>query len=183
MLVGATGLTVALIASLIGPVGVLLQGQAWRWAWVTGFASVMLLAPTILAVWRDEKCGPLYAVLMISAWTISGISGALCAAAALNLFLIRNRIDVRGTMYLRWAAVAVGAVVLAWQIKSAWTLAWPRLTESGSEPLPIALIREILGVGVLAVIVIGSIAYWIRASRSDVERGGCLWGALRDLSI
>ena len=52
MLVGATGLMLALIASLVGPVAILLQGQAWRWVWVTSFASVLLLAPTLRALWR-----------------------------------------------------------------------------------------------------------------------------------
>ena len=33
---GAAGLAVALIGGLIGPVAILVQGQAWRWIWITG---------------------------------------------------------------------------------------------------------------------------------------------------
>ena len=63
-LVGASGLAVALIGSLIGPVAILVQGQAWRWVWITVLISVLMLPTTIIQVWRDEKCGPLCAILL-----------------------------------------------------------------------------------------------------------------------
>ena len=90
-LVGAAGLAVSFIAGAIGPVAILLQGQAWRWFWVTGFVSVLLLAPTAIRLWRDEKCGPLCATLLIAGWTFAAVnrncgdfarSGALVVAAA-----------------------------------------------------------------------------------------------------
>ncbi len=59
MLVGTSGLAVAFIAGTIGPVPILLQGQAWRWMWVTSFVSILLLAPTLKSVWRDGRCGVL----------------------------------------------------------------------------------------------------------------------------
>jgi hypothetical protein len=166
MLVGATGLAVALIASLIGPLSVLLQGQAWRWVWVTGFASVLLLAPTILVVWRDAKCGLLCAILMISAWTIPAIDGAACMACALILWLLRDRIDARTATYLRWVAAAVGAVIAAYVIKTSWGIAWSSPAASARELLSMTRVREILGLQVLAIIIVGSLIYWIAAGRS-----------------
>ena len=65
-MVGAAGLAIALIAGVIGPVALLLQGQAWRWTWVTGLASVLMLAPTVLQMWRSERCGSLCAVLLLA---------------------------------------------------------------------------------------------------------------------
>ena len=76
-LVGAAGLAVALISSLLGPVALLLQGQAWRWVWITSLVSVVLLPMTAMRLWRDERCGPLCAILLISAWTFSPIDGPL----------------------------------------------------------------------------------------------------------
>jgi hypothetical protein len=105
MLVGATGLAVALIASVVGPVSLLVRGQAWRWVWVTGFTSVLLLAPTVQALWRSEKCGPLCALLMISAWTFPTIQGTACLASALIVWLTRGRINAPATQFLRWVAV------------------------------------------------------------------------------
>ena len=166
MLVGATGLAVALIASVIGPISILLQGQAWRWVWVTVFASVLLLAPTALRLWREEKCGRLCAILMISAWTISAIDGAACMACALILWVVRDHINARAAMVLRWVALAVTAVIVGWVIHTSWTIALSRPAESGDEPLPITLIRGFLGVQILSVMIIGSLASWIKASRS-----------------
>ena len=40
-LVGAAGLAVALIGGLIGPVAILVQGQAWRWIWISVFVGAL----------------------------------------------------------------------------------------------------------------------------------------------
>ena len=42
-LVGAAGLAVAFIGGLVGPVAILVQGQAWRWVWIAVFISVVLV--------------------------------------------------------------------------------------------------------------------------------------------
>ena len=101
ILVGAAGLTLALIASLVGPVSILLQGQAWRWVWVTSFAGVLLLAPTLRALWRADGCGPLCVLLVICGWTFSTIGGTICLAFALILWLVRDFINDRVAKYLR----------------------------------------------------------------------------------
>ena len=55
MIVGAAGLTIAFLAGVVGPTAVLLQGQAWRWTWVTGLVSLLMLAPTVSQLWRSER--------------------------------------------------------------------------------------------------------------------------------
>jgi hypothetical protein len=94
MLIGAAGLAVALIAGSIGPIAILVQGQAWRWTWLTAFVAVLLLAPTALVLWRDSRCGPLVAVLLISGWTWnqSGVDNLLLMEFAVVLWLLRDRI-------------------------------------------------------------------------------------------
>ncbi len=167
LLVGAAGLAIAFIASLLGPVSVLLQGQAWRWVWVTGFASVLLSAPTVLAVWRSEKCGPLCALLMIAAWTIPAIDGTACLACALILWLMRDRINARWALFLRWIAIALAVVIVAWAIKTSWSAAWPRPPGPGGTPA--ALIRGLPGLAVLSFALAGTLACWIRANRSMLK--------------
>jgi hypothetical protein len=100
ILVGGTGLTLALIASLVGPVSILLQGQAWRWVWVTSFAGVLLLVSTLRALWRTDRCGGLCALLVICGWTFSTIGGTICLAFALILWLVRDLINDRVAKYL-----------------------------------------------------------------------------------
>ncbi len=74
VIVGAAGLAIAFVAGVVGPhlrgVG---SGQAWRWTWVTGLASVLMLAPTVLQVWRSERCGPLCAALLLVGWLVSAL--------------------------------------------------------------------------------------------------------------
>jgi hypothetical protein len=101
ILIGAAGLMLALIASLVGPVAILLQGQAWRWVWVTSFASVLLLVPTLRALWRPDRCGPLCVPLMICGWMFSTIGGTICLAFALTLWLVRDFMKDRVAMYHR----------------------------------------------------------------------------------
>ncbi len=64
--VGITGLAVALVSGVIGPLAILLQGQAWRWLWVPDLVGLLLVVPTVLHLWRSGPCGPLCAACCCS---------------------------------------------------------------------------------------------------------------------
>jgi hypothetical protein len=164
--VGAAGLAVAFIASVVAPIALLIQGQAWRWVWITDCISILLLAPTVLQVWRDEKCGPMCATLLICGWTVAAIDGTACVAAALILWLARAHITGRAAQHLRLAAVAAGSLVVAWALANSWTILTSATAESGREPLALARIRNILGLGIPAVLLIGISWHWIRTRKS-----------------
>ncbi len=115
-IVGTAGLTVAFIAGLLGPVAILVQGQCWRWVWIGVFISVVLVPFTALQVWRDEKCGPLCALLLVSGWTLPGVGGTACVTLALMVWLARASINSRFAVYLRWVSVAFGVAVIAWSL-------------------------------------------------------------------
>jgi hypothetical protein len=166
MIVGTTGLAVAVIAGLVGPVAILLQGQAWRWVWVTTFTAILLLVPTAVRVWRDEQCGPICAVLLMCGWIFTAVDGVLCTAVALGLWLIRNRIPSDLTRYLRWGAVALGAVVIAWTIANCWNIALSRQVVSGRDPFLITQIRGLMSQDAFAVLLAGSLITWIGRSKS-----------------
>jgi hypothetical protein len=157
---------VAFIAGTVGPVAILLQGQAWRWFWVTGFTSVLLLAPTAVRAWRDEKCGPICATLIISGWTFAAVHGTALVALAVLLWPLRSRIENRTGTLLKWAAYALIAVILAWVLANSWSLVTSPRAESGSESLLADRIRSILGLQVPAVLFFGFFWHWIRARRS-----------------
>jgi hypothetical protein len=179
MLVGASGLAVALIAGSIGPVAALVQGQAWRWVWVTAFASDLLWAPTALRAWQDQKCGALCAILMLSARAIPGIDGASGMACALILWLGRDGMNVRAASMLRWAAIVAAMLTVVWVAEISWVAA-----RSQS-------FKEIRGMDILSILVVAALGFWIRARRPWIElcaTGGALLvlaaltlpGALRD---
>ena len=166
ILVGAAGLGVTFIAGTIGPVALLVQGQAWRWFWVTGFVSVLLLAPTALSAWRDEKCGPVCAILLISGWTFAPIHGTAAIGLVLLLWSLRSRIDARTAKLLKWAACALLAIIVAWILANSWSLVTSPRVESGPESLAIDRIRSIFNLQVSAVLLFGMFVYWINSNRS-----------------
>jgi hypothetical protein len=166
LLVGAAGLAVALIASEIAPIALLIQGQAWRWVWITDFISILLLAPTVLQVWRDEKCGPICAILLVSGWTFAAVDGTLCVSAALIVWLARAHLTARTAIFLRFAAYGAAIVIVAWTLANSWTIATSASAESGRESLLLARIRNIVGLQIPAVSMIGILWHWIRTSKS-----------------
>jgi hypothetical protein len=158
-LIGATGLLVGFISGSIGPVVILLQGQAWRWLWITAAVSVLVLAPTLIRVWQDEKCGPLCAILIAAAWTFSQVDGSACIAVALLLWLVRDRITLRIADYLRLAAVGVGVIVVVWIIANCHTIISSSPPESGRELALVQTIRNVVGVDGFSIILV--LGFWV----------------------
>ena len=165
IIVGLAGLAVALVASFV-PVTILVQGQAWRWVWVTDFVCILLLAPTVLRVWRDEKCGPLCSILIILGWTFSVVDSFTCISIALLLWLARSYIADRAAPYMRWAGYALGVAMAAWVA----VLCWPILTSvsvaSGYQPLALAKLSGIARLGIPAIMLTGLLWHWLRITRS-----------------
>jgi len=166
ILVGATGMTVALVGSNIGHVAILLQGQAWRWVWISGFVSVLLIPYTATELWRDTKCGPICAVLLIAGWTFGPVDGTACVALALIVYLARTKISLRASQYLRWAAAGLGFVIVTWILANCWTTLTSVSSESGREPLFLTRIRDILGLEVSSACLVFLFWIWVRNSAS-----------------
>ena len=171
MMVGATGLAIAFIAGVVGPAAVLLQGQAWRWTWVTELASVLMLAPTVLQIWRSERCGPLCAALLLAGWLISALDGVYFIAAALCLWYGRRHIPAGAAPYLRAAAALIGVLVLARIIGTGWAdLASPAAhaatPHAPAESRILVIARTLLGVDCLPVVLAFLLGSWALSARS-----------------
>jgi hypothetical protein len=166
MLVGVAGLAVSAIAGAGAPVAALLQGQAWRWMWITSFVSVLLLVPTAFRVWQDARCGPLCALLLALSWTYPAVDGLATAAAALLLWLLRAHIPERSARLLKWAAGAIGVVLLGWMLASCWTIAGSPIPESGRESLFAGRLRAVFDMGAPALLLAGLAWIGIRRIRS-----------------
>jgi len=163
-LVGATGLVIALVAATIGPVGLFLQGQAWRWVWITRFTAVILLAPTLLKLWREERCGPLCAVLTVLGWTFSPVEGVACLTLALVFRSARHRVTHRGAAYFRWTAVALAGVLLARVVAQSWPIVSAPVSDL--EPVLVTNLRNILGFGVISMALAWSLIFWLESTAS-----------------
>ncbi len=164
-LVGAAGLAVALISSFIGPVALLLQGQAWRWVWITSLVSVVLLPATVMRLWRDQRCGPLCAILLICAWTFAPIDAGVAAGLALLLWSLRSRIAGSVAGFLRWAAFGLLPVVAAWPFIHMNVFSAPAYHVLDG-PLWVHWLRNILGLKIPGVLAAGLFWAGIRRCRS-----------------
>ncbi len=165
ILVGATGLTIALIAGSIGHIAIMIQAQPWRWMWIACFLSVLLSLPTIAAIYRDERCGVVTAVLLLAGWLLPAVVGIICMALALFLCSVRERIEPPIAARLRWFAVAVSTVAVAWM-----ALHWGKLelgpaTGANGEATGTAL-EALSGARVAALAVVLLLTCWVSRSRS-----------------
>jgi hypothetical protein len=166
MIVGAAGLAIAFVAGVVGPSAALLQGQAWRWTWVTGLASLLMLAPTVLAMWRCERCGPLCAVLLLMGWLISAVEGVYCVVAALCLWYGRDHIPASTARYLRATAALIGVLVLARVIGTGWTALASLQAHAETEGKTLLLVRTFLGLDCVAVVLVFLLSSWAFNSRA-----------------
>lgn len=160
MVVGATGLAVAWIASTIGPIALLLQGQAWRWVWIPSFLSILLVAPTLAAMRADSHCGALTIVTLLGAWTCAAVDTWLGIGLAAILWLSRPWLTDRIGYLFRWAALALAVVLAAWTIGTALTTLGAPSPESGREAPVLALARNVLGLHTTTLVLAG-IIYWL----------------------
>jgi len=165
MLVGAAGLGVAFIGCVIGPVAVLLQGQAWRWAWITTFVGILLLAPTVARLFHGGQCGRFCAILMICAWTIPFIDGTVCMACAFVAWMVRDWLNSHAGSILRWVVPGVVALILGWVVKSCWAAVFAH-PANDREIWVVALIRSAFQINILALAIITWLAYRITIARA-----------------
>jgi hypothetical protein len=170
-IVGLAGLAVASVGSCVTPVALIIQGQAWRWVWITDFVCILLLAPVVLHLWRDPKCGPLCAVLVAIGWTFSAVDGFTCVSIALTLWLARPYIADRAAPYLRWAGYVLMVATAAWAAHDCWSLLTTVPPASAYQPLALAKVSSIARLGIPAVMVIGVLWHWLRTSRSKFLLG------------
>jgi hypothetical protein len=155
-LVGAAGLAMAFIGGLIGPVAILVQGQAWRWVWITVFIGAALVPLTALQVWRDRRAGALCALLLVSGWTLPGIDGTVCVSLALIFWLTRAPVSSYLATYFRWVSAALGVAIVVWISMKFWVIARPP-TPSGRAPSGGVQIQDVLRIPAL---VLGVLVWW-----------------------
>ncbi len=166
LIVGGTGLAVAFIAGGIGPVAILLQGQAWRWVWIPQIIGLLVLASTLFRMWDEDRCGSLCAVLLLMGWFLSVIDGVYCVAASLVLWACRKRVPAGAAPCLRFLAALVGVMVLGWIAFKGWKTLSPPRAPQGAESEALLIARSVLGLDCVALILAFLLGGWILRARS-----------------
>ncbi len=166
LLVGASGIAVALISSYVGPIATLLQGQAWRWVWVGACVGVLLVPLCATSLWNAAGLGPMVAALLVAGWIFDRADGALLISIALLIWLGRRRVSVRILRDCRWAAALVGAVVAAQTAASAWSVLSREIFHTGPRPGALSVTRDLLKLEPLALVLPWAFLWQIRSRRS-----------------
>jgi MFS family permease len=164
-LVGAAGLAVALIGGLIGPVAVLVQGQAWRWVWIAVLVSAVLLTPTALQVAREDKCGLFCALLLVLGWVTPGLPGIACVGLATIVWLMRSHIGFHESAYSRWGFAALGIAIAVWIFVECRTTAWPPAVPLVQAPSFVMRTQEMFALKLPAVLSCALIWWALRIAR------------------
>lgn len=139
-LVGLSGLALAAVPDVIGPISILLQGQAWRWVWVSCTVAACLLAPSASLAWRTGGWGRLCAALLVAGWIFPPLDGEFSFAGAGLVWAARSHIH-KSKRALEFAAYAVIGIIFAWTVSNEWELIDNTILHSKSAVDPIAFTR------------------------------------------
>lgn len=163
MLIGAAGLTLALIGDLVGPIAVYLQGQPWRWVWVVVFVSALLAPLTVFKVWREDPCGPICGMLVLCSWSISDVDGTACASLAVLIWLMRRHINTHAERLVHGSVYLLGAAVFAWISVHVWKIA----TAAAAASTIFAVSHSISELRI-TMIVIATSVWWMLRTRQTL---------------
>ena len=80
-IIGIAGITLALTASKL-PIALLIQGQPWRWLWLTKALAALALTPLVIACWERQDLARTSSILLIIAWLARNEAIGVVAALA-----------------------------------------------------------------------------------------------------
>lgn len=163
MLVGVTGLAVAAIGCVVGPVAILVQSQPWRFVWVTLLMAVLLLPATAMTLWREPRVGPPCAALAALVWAFPSAAPLELGTLAAVMWTVRDLVTERMARALRWLAAVAIAIAVAWLIVKAGTASRAPL-ETGHDSPAIEMTRRLLTQQGL-VLMLACVGWWWIAGR------------------
>ncbi len=166
-LVGGAGLAVAFIAGTLGPVAILVQGQAWRWVWITNLVSILLLVPTLALAWREKRGGRLCAVLLLSAWLVPRSIALALFACVPAIWLLRPALTAAICRYLRWTAALAAAALLVWASVNCWSIVHVAAS-NGEHAFPVLTkLSNCFELGVPAVLFVALVTWILHKGQSE----------------
>jgi hypothetical protein len=150
VLVGMSGLALAAVPDAVGPIPILLQGQAWRWVWITCTVALCMVAPSASLAWQIGGWGRLCASLMVMGWVFPPIDGEFAFAAAGLIWAVRSYTR-DSKRVLEFAAYTVVGIITAWTVTNVWQTIDNTVLHSKSAFDPIAFTRWTFSLAPLAL--------------------------------
>jgi len=128
----------------------------------------LLAAPTAAAIYRDKRCGPAAAMLLIVGWVSAPVVGATCMTLALFVWSVRERIDTRMAALLRWLASAMGVIMVAWAALALWNVGMAPGASARGEVPALVSIRDLAGFKASVLVATLLAVYLTAVTRSTV---------------
>jgi len=150
VLVGTSGLALAAVPDVVGPIPILLQGQAWRWVWITCTVALCMVAPSASRAWQIGGWGRLFASLMVMGWVFPPMDGEFAFAAAGLIWAARSYTR-DSKRVLEFASYTVVGIISAWTVTGVWQLIDSTMLHSKSAFDPIAFTRWTFSLAPLAL--------------------------------
>jgi hypothetical protein len=121
--IALAGLALAIITNVLLPLEVLIQGQPWRWIWVSRFFAIGLLPAILVCLWSQGRTGRACSLLLVGAWIfVAPVSAqspmmqmlpTLLAAAALLLWIARAQVVNQERIIVVGATLICGLVAVS----------------------------------------------------------------------
>jgi hypothetical protein len=165
---GVTGIAIAAIASLIGPVALLMQGQPWRWQWISTLLGILLLPLTAYGAWRADRFGSICSSLLITGWLLPVEAGATCVSFALAVWTVRSKIPTAWTKYAQPAAAIIVLALVSWSLINSWTSVARLAPVPQGESFVAASIRAVFTSKLWCVLFVGVAWRAIKSSRGSL---------------
>ena len=164
--VAVAGIAIAAISSLVGPVAVLMQGQAWRWEWLATLLSTLLLLPTAYEAWRCGRFGSVSATLLVSGWLLPAEGGVACVSLALVVWLLRPKILPHWTKHGQVIAAGLIIALVLFSLVNSWTtvVRFPHPVPFGETPF-VACLKSVFASKIWCVLFVGVLWWLIKSSR------------------
>jgi len=166
LLVAGVGIAVAGIAGAIGPLAILIQGQAWRWIWIADLLAILLFVPTAVRMCREHACGSACSLLLMENWDFSGAAAPLLVCLALLIWLSRASIGERLRSLWPFAFVTALIGILTWLLAQQWPFLPAARTGAGTEPGTLQIVKHLMELRTVGFLVVAVAVYLVCNLRS-----------------
>jgi len=117
LLIGAGGLALAWVGGDLLHIVLIVQGQPWRWLWLSNTLAVLLLPVIASERWRSGDPGRIVLVLLAAGWvcidqSYAPLIGILSVVAAIGAPRLQDPQHARLLLYVSCAILAIGLLAL-----------------------------------------------------------------------
>ena len=172
MWLGLAGLLLTEFSSDIWHLKILMQGQPWRWLWISRFFAITLMPIAIYCAWTSGRSGRTSAVMLAAAWLVVvpvssssmvlAMIGSMLALVSLVAWLTRNRLPETTR---KLAERCAGAVMLTALIGSAATASLAAVLSTLDPTVP-ANVQQLLGaINTITPAVLIVVGAWVVLAR------------------